>query len=77
MRRDVRAKETVAPDVIVVGAGNVAIGAALAAHEAGADVLVLKKAGEGKRKGNTFFTGGGFPFPCSASFTSVTVAPVV
>ena len=51
------------PDVIVVGAGNAAICAALAACEAGADVLVLEKADEGERGGNTFFTGGGFRFP--------------
>ena len=51
------------PDVIVVGAGNAAICAALAAREAGADVLVLEKADEGERGGNTFFTGGGFRFP--------------
>ena len=51
------------PDVIVVGAGNAAICAALSAREAGADVLVLEKADEGERGGNTFFTGGGFRFP--------------
>ena len=50
-------------EVIVVGAGNAALGAALAAREQGADVLVLEKAPEHLRGGNTFFTGGGFRFP--------------
>ncbi len=50
-------------DVIVVGAGNAALCAALAAREQGASVLVLEKAPEHLRGGNTFFTGGGFRFP--------------
>ena len=49
--------------VIVVGAGNAALGAALAAREGGARVTVLEKAPQGERGGNTFFTGGGFRFP--------------
>ncbi len=51
------------PDVIVVGAGNAALCAALAARERGAEVLVLEKAEFGERGGNTFFSGGGFRFP--------------
>ena len=50
-------------DVVVVGAGNAALCAALAAREQGADVLVLEKAPEHLRGGNTYFTGGGFRFP--------------
>ncbi|MCK9486910.1 MAG: FAD-dependent tricarballylate dehydrogenase TcuA [Dehalococcoidia bacterium] len=50
-------------DVIVVGAGNAALCAAIAAREAGASVLVLEKAEEGERGGNTFYAGGGFRFP--------------
>ena len=50
-------------DVVVVGAGNAALCAAIAAHERGARTLVLEKANEGERGGNTFFTGGGFRFP--------------
>jgi tricarballylate dehydrogenase len=52
-----------AADVIVVGDGNAALCAALAAREQGADVLVLEKAPEHLRGGNSYFTGGGFRFP--------------
>ena len=50
-------------DVLVVGAGNAALCAAMSASLAGANTLVLEKASEGERGGNTFFTGGGFRFP--------------
>lgn len=50
-------------DVIVVGAGNAGLCAAMAARESGARVLVLEKAPEHLRGGNTYFTGGGFRFP--------------
>ena len=49
--------------VIVVGAGNAALCAAMSAREQGAEVLVLEKAPEAERGGNTYFTGGGFRFP--------------
>ena len=49
-------------DVIVVGAGNAALCAALAAKEAGLDVIVLEKAPEHARGGNTYFTGGAIRF---------------
>ena len=46
-------------DVIVVGAGNAALAAANAAREEGADrVVVLEKASEAERGGNTYFSGG-------------------
>ena len=62
-------------DVVVVGAGNAALCAALAAQEAGASVLVLEKASEDERGGNTFFTGGGFRFPYNGIDDIVTLIP--
>ena len=49
-------------DVIVVGAGNAALTAALSAAQAGARVLVLEKAPEAERGGNSRFSGGLFRF---------------
>src|ERR1044072_4342423 len=47
-------------DVIVVGGGNAALCAALSAREQGASVLVLERAPEEHRGGNSAYTGGGF-----------------
>ncbi len=44
--------------VVVVGAGNAALCAALAAREQGADVVVLERASEAEQGGNSRFTGG-------------------
>ena len=49
-----------AVDVLVVGAGNAALCAALAAAEQGARVLVLERAPESARGGNSAYTGGAF-----------------
>ena len=45
-------------DVAIVGAGNAALSAALAAAEAGAEVVVLEAAPEAERGGNSAFTAG-------------------
>lgn len=45
-------------DVVVVGAGNAALCAAIAAHQGGARVLVLERGPVEKRGGNSFFTDG-------------------
>lgn len=49
-------------DVIVVGAGNAALCAALSAREHGVRVLVLERAPEDEKGGNSYFTAGGFRF---------------
>jgi tricarballylate dehydrogenase len=46
------------PDVVVVGGGNAAFAAALAARQAGASVLVLERAHAEEAGGNTRFTAG-------------------
>jgi tricarballylate dehydrogenase len=50
-------------DVIVIGGGNAALSAALAAAERGARVLILERAPAEKRGGNAFVTAGAFRFP--------------
>ena len=50
------------PDVLVVGAGNAALCAAISAHENGARVLMLEAAPFEERGGNSHFTGGAFRF---------------
>ena len=61
-------------DVLIVGAGNAALCAAIAAREHGARTLVLEKAPEYFRGGNTYFTGG--IIRCaSASSTSAQCRP--
>ena len=49
-------------DVVVVGAGNAALCAALSARENGARVLVLERAPRTERGGNTAFTAGAMRF---------------
>jgi tricarballylate dehydrogenase len=52
---------TYAPaDVLVIGAGNAAAHAALAAREAGASVAMLETALRESRGGNSAFTSGAF-----------------
>ena len=49
-------------DVVVVGAGNAALSAALTALDRGARVLVLERTPESERGGNSRFTAGGMRF---------------
>jgi tricarballylate dehydrogenase len=49
-------------DVVVVGAGNAALCAALAAREQGVKVLVLERAPEQERGGNSRYTAGAIRF---------------
>ncbi|GAA2207352.1 FAD-dependent tricarballylate dehydrogenase TcuA [Nonomuraea monospora] len=51
---------TTQTDVVIVGAGNAGLVAALAAHEAGARVIVLEAASQEERGGNSRFSGGIF-----------------
>lgn len=48
------------PTVVVIGAGNAGLCAALAAAEQGARVIVLERAPVAERGGNSAFTAGGF-----------------
>ncbi|MCM3716496.1 FAD-dependent tricarballylate dehydrogenase TcuA [Alkalihalobacillus oceani] len=49
-------------DVVVAGAGNAALCAAISARETGLSVLVLEKAPKHKRGGNSYFTDGAIRF---------------
>lgn len=62
-------------DVIVVGGGNAAMCAALSAREHGARVLMLERAAEDLRGGNSAFTGGGFRMVHQGLETVLTVVP--
>ena len=64
-------------DVVVVGAGSAALNAALSAKEQGSKVLVLEKAPEHLRGGNSYFTGGLFRFAYSGLKEIVNLLPEV
>lgn len=49
-------------DVVVIGAGNAAMSAAISAQENGANVIVLEKAPEAEKGGNTTYTHGSIRF---------------
>src|SRR5260370_4162299 len=63
------------PDVLVVGAGNAALCAAISAHENGARVLMLEAAPFEERGGNSHFTGGAFRFAFAGVDDLVAVLP--
>jgi len=62
-------------DVVVVGAGNAAMTAALAASEQGAKVLVLERAPFDDRGGNSRFTAGAIRFAHTGVDDLLTVMP--
>src|SRR5688572_33303690 len=62
-------------DVIVVGGGNAALCAALSAREREIDVLVLERAPEEQRGGNSAYTGGGFRMVHDGVATVKSVVP--
>ena len=49
-------------DIVVVGAGNAAMCAAISARENGANVIVLEKAPETEKGGNSTYTHGSIRF---------------
>lgn len=63
------------PDVIVVGAGNAAMCAALSAHAEGARVLMLEAAPFEERGGNSHYTGGAFRFAFNGIEDLMEVSP--
>src|SRR5215203_4446904 len=63
------------PDVLVVGAGNAALCAAISARENGARVLMLEAAPVEERGGNSHFTGGAFRFAYRGVEDLTTVLP--
>ena len=63
------------PNVLVVGAGNAALCAAISAHENGARVLMLEAAPFEERGGNSHFTGGAFRFAFAGIDDLIAVLP--
>src|SRR5258706_13245557 len=63
------------PDVLVGGAGNAALCAAISAHESGARVLMLEAAPFEERGGNSHFTGGAFRVAFSGVDDLIAVLP--
>ncbi len=51
-------KDFPAAEIVIVGAGNAACCAAMAAKDAGANPVVLETAPKSERAGNTFFVAG-------------------
>ncbi len=62
-------------DVVVVGGGNAAMCAALSAHEHGAKVLVLERAPESERGGNSAYTDGKMRFAYNGAEDIIALAP--
>lgn len=64
-------------DVVVVGGGNAALCAALAAREQGASVLLLERAPEAERGGNSRFTAGAMRVAFSGASDLMTLMPEI
>ena len=62
-------------DVIIVGAGNSALCAALAAQERGANVLILERAPESQKGGNSRYTAGAMRFTYDGADDLLTLMP--
>ena len=62
-------------DVIVVGGGNAALCAAISAADEGAKVLLLERAPQDQRGGNSSYTGGGFRMVHDGVATVKSVVP--
>jgi len=67
--------KNLACDVLVVGAGNAALCAALSARAAGAAVIVLERAPQDERGGNSRFTGGSLRIPFNGLDDLLKVVP--
>jgi len=63
-------------DVVVVGAGNAALCAAIAAAEAGCKVVVVERAPVAESGGNSRYAAGAFRLPTPRRKTSSSWSPI-
>jgi len=60
-------------DVVILGDGFAGLNAAIAAHDAGADVLILEKMDQAHEGGSSKVTGGGIYVPANATVGAATI----